>query len=104
MWGRPACKGKRTAKIATARVSTPINTGSPHQNPRFTKISAKIGAKAVPTPSSALSVRIAPSTRRGKKAAVNVFSAGTTKPKPAPRNPVAVSRTQKASGCRPATN
>ena len=99
-----ACKGKRPAKSARAKVSTPTKIGKPHQNPRFTKISAKIGASAVPTPRRALSVRIALSTRCGKKTAVNVFSAGTTRPNPAPRNPVAVSKTQNAGVCRPAMN
>ncbi len=65
---------------------------------------AKTGARAVPKPSSALSVRIARSTVCGKKAAVNVLSAGTQNPKPTPRQVVAASSRIYATRCAPVAN
>ena len=66
--------------------------GSPHQAPRPMKRATNRGASAVPTPSSALRVRTALSTVAGWKAAVNVLTAGTTRPKPTPSAAVAARR------------
>ncbi len=64
-------------------------TGSPHQNPSPTKSATNSGASTVPSPSSALRVRIARSTAAGWNAAAIVLSEGTVSPKPAPRHAVA---------------
>jgi hypothetical protein len=55
-------------------------------------MATKTGASTVPRPSSALSTRIERSTAPGLNAAVNVLSAGTVKPNPAPRDAVAIRR------------
>ena len=66
-------------------------SGRPHQKPRPSKIATNTGASTVPRPSSAFSTRIERSTAVGLNAAVNVLSAGTQKPKLAPRLAVATS-------------
>ena len=60
-------------------------------------MATKTGASTVPNPSSALSTRIERLTAFGLNAAVNVFKAGTVKPKPAPRLAVATSNSPYAS-------
>src|SRR5262245_17842846 len=72
-------------------------TGRPHQKPSPTKIATSTGASAVPRPSSALSTSTDESTRSGWNAAVNVFSAGTVRPKPTPTNAVATSSSGNAT-------
>ena len=64
-------------------------SGRPHQKPSPSKIATNTGASTVPSPSSAFRTRIERLTAVGLNAAVNVLSAGTVKPKPAPRLAVA---------------
>ena len=71
--------------------ASPVTRGRPHQKPNPTKTATKIGASAVPRPSSAFSTSIDESTFSAWNAAVKVFSAGTVNPKPTPRLAVATS-------------
>ena len=64
----------------------------PHQNPSPMKRAIKTGARAVPTPNNALSLKMVASTFLGYSKAAIVFIVGTVRPKPKPKNPVATSK------------
>ncbi len=87
----PACSGSRALMATRATSRAEDMTGRPHQNPRPTKMATNTGARAVPSPSSALSASTEASTRSGWNAAVRVLRAGTVRPNPAPRHAVAAS-------------
>ena len=78
-----------TAMTTASRQATRI--GNPTQNPAPLKAATNAGARAVPRPSRALSTRTDLSSASGWKAAANVFSDGTVRPNPAPRQAVAMS-------------
>src|SRR6188508_3147906 len=73
------------------------STGNPHQKPSPTKMATKTGASAVPSPSKAFRASTDVATASGWNAAVKVFSDGTDKPKPSPRNAVATSKSGSAT-------
>src|SRR6478752_4897964 len=89
-------RGALTSRSPTS--SAAVSTGSPHQKPRPTNTATNSGANAVPSPSRALSTSTDESTLVGLNAAVNVFSAGTVKPKPMPRLVVASNSKPYATG------
>src|ERR1700735_543729 len=83
--GLGAGRSGRPASRAAARIGRPV------QNPMPTNIATNTGASAVPSPSRAFSTSTDRSTACGWNAAASVFSAGTARPKPAPRQAVAAS-------------
>ena len=85
-----SCNGRRPAgQRGARRAGSSDSTGSPHQNPRPTKMATNTGASAVPNPRSALSTRTDRSIACGWNAAVNVLSVGTVSPNPTPTKAVA---------------
>ena len=83
------CSGRRRLSTMSTTSRMADRSGSPHQKPRPSKMATNTGASTVPRPNRAFSTRIERSTAVGLNAAVNVLSAGTQKPKPAPRLAVA---------------
>ena len=91
--------GSRALTATSADSRTMDSTGSPHQNPSPTNIATNSGASAVPRPSNAFRTSTEWSTASGWNTAVKVFSVGTVRPKPAPRNAVATSSSEYATPC-----
>jgi hypothetical protein len=89
--GAAGLSGRRRLTAMSAASMTAASSGSPTQNPMPVNAATKAGASAVPRPSSAFKTRTALSLLAGWKAATSVFSDGTVRPKPAPRQPVATS-------------